>query len=78
MELMSLPQKINAMRVVTYDVNEELINDLMEVNDCSKGELTTEHLIDFIGDWAIEDLASVRRGTIFQDQDGNTLQEWSS
>jgi hypothetical protein len=78
MELMSLPQKINAMRVVTYDVNDELIGDLMELHECSKEELTIENLIDYVGDWAIEDLASVHKGTIFQDQDGNTLQEWES
>lgn len=78
MELMSLPTKINAMRVVTYDVNQEMIEDLMERHECSKEELTTEHIIDYVGDWAIDDLSTTYNGTIFQDQDGNTLQKWES
>lgn len=76
---MSLPQKINAMRVVTYDVNEEMIEDILESNNLSsKEEITTEHLIEHVGDWAIDDLSSTYNGTIFQDQNGNNLQVWES
>lgn len=74
---MSLPTKINVMRVVTYDVNAEMLEDVMECNELSsKEEITTEHLLDWVGDWAVEDLASIYNGVTFQDQDGNTLQEW--
>lgn len=74
---MSLPTKINVMRIVTYNVDDEMLEDIVECNELSsKEDVTTEHLLDWIDDWVVEDLASIHNGVIFQDQDGTTLKEW--
>lgn len=78
MELIRLPKQINAVRAVTYAVTDEMLEDIVEiVGLTSKEEVTAEHLVEHVEDWAVEDLSSVHTKTVFQDEWGNTLKEWN-
>lgn len=64
---MALPERINAIKTVTYipaEVKESLIlmNPDMEITD--------EEVIDLIAEWAYEDIGG---GFILQDENGNEL-----
>lgn len=75
----NLPERINVMRVVSYDVT-KLIDDLREMNvGLNLDDITTDQLLDYIQDWVAEDLACGwghtidPRGLIYQDENGNEL-----
>lgn len=68
MEKTTLPTVITATRTVSYRVD-SIVTDLLDMET----EPTLETVLDYIKDWANEDLASSRVGIIYQDQDGNSL-----
>ena len=69
-----LPERINAMRVVSYDA-QKIAQDIADNENKSIDEVTLEDILDFVEDWANEDLSSARVKVIYQDQDGNELNE---
>ena len=76
MRIMSkLPERINAMRVVSYNVA-SIVETLVEMNagDVKAEDVTLEEVLDIIGEWAVEDLANSRVGIIYQDENGEELE----
>ena len=63
-----LPERINVMKVITYDVPSvvESLKD-MEVDN-----IDLDAILYYIEEWAHEDFGGVS-GLIFQDEDGNEL-----
>jgi hypothetical protein len=69
-----LPKKINAMRVVTYDVDDELLEEIVEANELtSKEDVTTELLLEHLADWIHEDMGNPSRTIHVQDEWGDEL-----
>lgn len=78
-----LPERINVMRVVTYDTDaiaQEMcnpangwINGLTGATP-TREELTTEMMLEYIEGWIEEDFPNTRiKDLIIQDEDGNEL-----
>ena len=69
-----LPERINVMKVVSYDVT-AILEDMGEPespNDKPTDELTVDDLLDWIAPWVSEDFGTTRH-LIYQDEDGNEL-----
>ena len=64
-----LPERINVMRVVSYEVN-QIVNDLKEVE---QGEITLDDVLDVVIDYALEDFGTNPKTLIYQDENGNEL-----
>ena len=66
----NLPERINVIKTVTYDVP-SILDDIkkmgmdFEIN-------TVDDVMEFIEDWVAEDFGSLS-GLIFQDENGNEL-----
>jgi hypothetical protein len=64
--------KINAMRVVSYDVD-EVRSSIAELNGIPIEEVSQDEAEELIYTWASEDLGVRVKDIIFQDEDGNDL-----
>jgi len=78
---MSLPERINAIKTVTYDVT-QIVESLQAMNDYgSRGdddvepyEPTLQEVFDYIEDWVYEDFYNDDMSDIiFQDENGGGL-----
>lgn len=69
-----LPERINVIRTVTYDVP-ALVDNLQEMNDDPNYQPDLEDIIDYIQDWVYEDMTSPlsRHDVVYQDENGNEL-----
>lgn len=69
----TLPKKINATRAVTYDVS-KIIEDIIE-NDENKTieDITLEDVMNYVDEWATEDLGSAYRTIYYTDQYGQEI-----
>lgn len=74
-----LPERINVMKVVSYDVT-QILQDIRDMNETmipfgkSDEEVTTEDILNFIEDWVREDFSHCDiRELIYQDENGNDL-----
>ena len=65
---MSLPSRINVIKVVTYDV-ESIRRD---AHNAGLPLDTVDDVLEFIEEWVEEDFGSLS-GLIFQDENGNEL-----
>jgi hypothetical protein len=68
----SLPERINVMRVITYDVSgicEQIHNTLEKSLD----EITIEDCMNWIEDWVNEDFNGYTDELIYQDENGDDL-----
>lgn len=79
----SFPERINVMRVVTYDTD-KIADEMCDpangwINGLSgatptREELTTEMMLEYIEGWLEEDFPNTRvKDLIIQDEDGNEL-----
>ena len=73
---MSLPERINAMRVSSYDV-EYICKDIRECylinhGEEMKDEISIEEVLLWLEDWVEEDLGTLN-GVIYQDENGEEL-----
>ena len=69
----TLPKRINAMKVISYDV-QQLVETLMAENEIEANEVTLEMVMDRVEDWASEDINESRDDRIiYQDEEGNDL-----
>jgi hypothetical protein len=68
---MSLPERINVIRSVTYDVAG--IVDSMK--DMGEEDIDIERVMEYIEDWVEEDMRAPlsRHDLVYQDEDGNEL-----
>jgi hypothetical protein len=66
---MSLPERINVIKTLTYNVGQlrrEVMNDLgIELN-------TVDDVMEYIEDWVADDFGSLS-GLVFQDENGEEL-----
>ena len=66
---MSLPERINVIKTITYNVGQlrrEVMNDLgIELN-------TVDDVMEYIEDWVADDFGSLS-GLVFQDENGEEL-----
>lgn len=70
---MSLPERINAIKTVTYDVI-QIVESLQAMNDDDSYEPTLEEVMTYIEDWVYEDFYNDDMSDIiFQDENGEEL-----
>ena len=69
----NLPTRINAMKVISYDV-QQIAESLMAENKVEASEITLEMVMERIEEWIEEDFANdVAGDTIFQDENGEEI-----
>ena len=69
----TLPQRINAMKVISYDVK-QIVETLMAENEVEANEVTLEMVMERIEAWVEEDFShDVADSTIYQDENGEEL-----
>ena len=69
---MSLPERINVMKVVSYDVQQICEN----IHECHKqpfDEITIEDCLEWIRSWVEEDFNGDIEELIYQDENGEEL-----
>lgn len=67
-----LPERINVMRVISYDVA-EVRDSLAELNGIDPEEVKISEIVNLIEGWVGEDFAMQEGKEIWQDQDGEEL-----
>jgi len=68
-----LPQRINAMKVISYDV-QQIAETLMAEQELEAHEITLEMVMERIETWVEEDFAhDVADNTIYQDENGQEI-----
>ena len=69
-----LPERINVIRTVTYDVS-ALVDNLQEMNDDPNYQPDLEDIMSYIEDWVYEDMSAPlsRHDVVYQDENGNEL-----
>ena len=69
----TLPERINVIRTITYDVPSLLID--LEDMGVEKEEIDLEFILDHIHEWVYEDMSAPvsRHDLVYQDEDGNEL-----
>lgn len=70
---MSLPERINAIKTVTYYVP-DIVDSLKSMNDSPDYDPSLYEVIGYIEDWIEEDLGGGNANAIIlQDENGNEL-----
>ena len=69
-----LPERINAMKVVTYNVA-SMIEAIIDLNngEITAEDITLDEILEQVSNWADEDLSSPQIKVIFQDENGEEL-----
>ena len=71
---MNLPERINVMKVASYDV-QEILDEMRETrypDDKPLEEITVDDLLDWIAPW-VSDWFGFGSNLIYQDENGNDL-----
>ena len=73
-DMSQLPERVNAIRTVTYNVA-SIVETIVEMNagDVKAEDVTLDEVLDIIAEWATEDLSSSRKEIIYQDQNGEEV-----
>ena len=67
-----LPERINVMKVVTYNVH-EIAESICELDsEMNMDTITIEDVLDYVQDWVYEDFGT-SRDLIWQDENGEDL-----
>jgi hypothetical protein len=71
MTSLDLPERINVIRTVTYDVP-GIVDSLKEMGE---EEIDMDRILEYIEDWVAEDLTAPlsRHDVIYQDENGEEL-----
>ena len=70
---MNLPERINVMKVVSYDVP-AVCQDIHDFRETPFDEITIEDVLDYIEDWIDQDIKTHGIGQlIIQDENGEEL-----
>ena len=68
-----LPQHINAMKVISYDV-QQIVEALMAENEIEAHQVTLEMVMERIETWVEEDFShDAADSTIYQDENGEEI-----
>jgi len=69
-----LPERINAMKLISYDV-QQIAETLMAEQELVAHEITLEMIMERIEAWVEEDFAhDVADSTIYQDENGEEIE----
>lgn len=68
-----LPDRINVMRVISYDTA-EIRKSIAELNDVPVEEVTDKEILDLIQDWITEDFQSQLGKELWLDEHGNEVE----
>ena len=69
----TLPQRINAIKVISYDV-QQIAETLMAENEIEAQEVTLEMVMEIIEKWVEEDFShDAADSTIYQDENGEEI-----
>jgi len=68
-----LPKVVKATRTVNYKVDNDLITSIAESQDIELDEVTLEQILEWVSDWAVEDLASANVEIVFRDEDNDEI-----
>jgi hypothetical protein len=69
----NLPERINAMKCITYDV-QQIVESLMAEQEIEAESVTIEMVMDRIESWVEEDFMNeASDSTIYQDENGSEL-----
>mgnify|MGYP006911557975 CR=1 FL=1 len=68
---MSLPERINVIRTVTYYVPDIVAS----LEDMGEEDLNIDRVLDYISDWVDEDMSAPpsRHDLVYQDENGEEL-----
>jgi hypothetical protein len=68
---MSLPERINVIRTVSYDVP-KIVGDLQEMN---MEDIDLDVILEYIQEWVVEDMTAPlsRHDIVYQDENGEEL-----
>ena len=71
---LDLPERINVIRTVTYEVL-PIVEDIRTMLDDPHHTPDLEEIIDYIHEWVYEDMASPvsRHDLVYQDENGEEL-----
>ncbi len=67
-----LPEKINATKVITYDVENIVEGILTMDSNRTEESITLDEVLDMVRGWAVEDFGD-DWNIIYQDEDGTEL-----
>ena len=69
-----LPERINAMKVISYDV-EQMVEDVCNAYSITKEEVTLEMIMEYLEELVAQDFAyqDYTGDVIFQDENGEEL-----
>lgn len=67
-----LPERVNAIFVITYDVN-EVRRSLAELNEIELSEVKDYEITDLIQTWLAEDFGKLSEQVILQDENGEEV-----
>lgn len=69
----NLPERINAIKCITYDVR-QIVESLMAEQEIEAKSVTIEMIMERIESWVEEDFINdVADSTIYQDENGSEL-----
>ena len=68
---MNLPERINVMKVISYDV-QQICEDIHAAHEIPFDEISIEDCMEFISDWVVEDFG-YDDDLIYQDENGEEL-----
>ena len=70
-----LPERVNAMKCISYDV-QQIVESLMAEQEIESESVTIEMVMDRIESWVEEDFMNdVADSTIYQDENGQEIEE---
>ena len=76
MGVVKLPKRINAVRVVTYVIDDELLSTIQENYELqSKEGIDTERVLDYLEDHIYEDINNIEISIQVQDEWGEVIRE---
>jgi hypothetical protein len=76
MGVVKLPKRINAVRVVTYVIDDELLSTIQENDELpSKEGIDTERVLDYLEDHIYEDINNIEISIQVQDEWGEVIRE---
>jgi hypothetical protein len=69
-----LPERINAMKIVSYDV-ESIVNSIVDLNneEITAKDITLDEILNLISGWTYQDMSNPQLKVIFQDENGEEL-----
>jgi hypothetical protein len=69
-----LPKSINVMKVISYDV-QQIVEDIMAQDEVEASAVDMKKIMDYVDNLVEEDFDTSKDYLIYQDENGNDLDE---